>query len=182
MFIVREDPTLLDFHLKELHEEGRCFSNARRGPGEPQGVNRLTGLHFMYKDWFAVTDEARDKYYNLLVQGGIGNESIDDELMLAKIVTESGMELSPQKNLIERHHGVHMGTLRNTVHESIQERNRAFRARINHHRADRWQGIVNTQEYRSIFNKIQNYDRLSAWELKEADRITKQMVKERVSR
>ena len=188
MFILREEPTLLDFHLKEMVEDGQCFSNARRGPGEPQGVNRLTGLHFMHKSWFDATRDARMKYLGKLLRGEIGHVSIDDELILAKIVTESGLKLPPQRDLIARHHGIHLGTVRDKSmwkgnNASIEERRRAFITRMpksSRNRAQKWQRLTETQEYRLIINKINNFDRQAVWELNEIYKFTAQMHREKV--
>jgi hypothetical protein len=184
MLILREDTPIHEYHTKEMRN-GECFSNARRGPGEPQGVNRLTGLHFMHKSWYEKTVDARIKYTEKLINKEIGSVSIDDELMLAKIVTESGMELPPNRPLIERHHGIHLGTLRDkskfkNSSASLQERNRAFRARVNHNMAKRWVNIIDSDEYKELFKNMNMRNKQLIWELSEVERLCRQMVNERV--
>ena len=182
MFIVREEPTLLDFHLGEMETSGLCYSNLQRGPGEPEGVNRVTGLHFGHKSWYEATRAARDKYVLKVRFGEIGNEPIDDELTLAKVITESGLKMPGRGKLVTRHHGIHVGTIRDNVNDVRDVRRNAFRLRVTRPIAERWLNIIETQEYSSIFNKIQNYDRVITAELVEIERLCRQMCNERVRR
>lgn len=179
MMIMRENPTLLDFHIAEMKETGLCYSNCIRGGGEEDGANRLTGLHFVNRQWWNDTRAVRDRYLMALKRGSFGHIAIDDELMLMKIVKESGLGIVPRRTLVVRHHGIHLGTFRAKKTATIQERKRAARIRITADYARQWQEIVSTPEYVKMYEKIRTKDREAAYELYEADKFTKQRVKER---
>lgn len=177
MMIVREKPTLLDFHLKEIQESGLCYSNSPRG-SERDGPNRLTGLHFVTEDWWDKTCDVRLKYYRMLLNKEIGEGQIDDELMLMRIVKESGLEVAkPVVNLMERHHGLHLGTVRAHKTESLQSLRRAVSIRVNKDKATKWQEVVACPEYSKILGKIQKKDRMAYEEFMIIDKFTKQISK-----
>jgi hypothetical protein len=182
MMIVREPVSILDFHIKEMQESGLCYSNSPRGT-ENQGPERLTGLHFVGEDWWTKTAEMREKYYLLLTHGHqvgktLGDCSIDDELMLMKIVKESGLPVAkPVVNLTERHHGLHLGTIRAHKKDTIQSLRRAVSIRVNKDKAIAWQGVVGCSEYSKILSKIQKVDRIAYEEFMTMDKFTKQIAK-----
>ena len=171
LFILRSEPTLMDYHLQSMAQTGQCYSNAR-------GSRPVTGLHFAHISWFERTKEAREKYYWKLRQGEIGNIVGEDEHTLASIITESGMPLPARDSLIRRHFGIHAGAIRGMT--DIDAAKKKLRVRITADRAERWRGIVNTQEYRSIFNKINNVDRQIAWELHQIEKFCCQKCNEKV--
>ena len=177
MMIVREDVPLLDFHLNEIKETGLCYSNTARGT-ETEGPNRLTGLHFVTGEWWGKTKVVRDRYFKKLCAGEIGNSPIDDELMLMKIVKESWIETPPpRRDLIGRHHGLHLGTVRAHKSESHQSLRRAVHLRVSPDKAKKWQGVVCSREYSSILSKVQKSDRMAYEEFMIMDRMTKQIEK-----
>ncbi len=177
MMIVREKPTLLDFHLKEIQESGLCYSNSPRG-SEQQGPNRLTGLHFVTDDWWEKTEKARLKYFKQILSKEIGEGQIDDELMLMNIVKESGLQIAkPVVNLMERHHGLHLGTVRAHKAESLQSLRRAVSIRVNKDKATKWQEVVACPEYSKILSKIQKKDRMAYEEFMIMDKFTRQISK-----
>lgn len=177
MMIVREPVALLDFHLNEMKESGLCYSNSPRGQ-EFSGPKRLTGLHFVNDDWWDVTAETRDKYTALLMQGKIGMVDIDDELMLMNIVVESGLAVArPVVNLMERHHGLHLGTVRANKKNSIQTLRRAVSIRVDKDKAIKWQEVVSCPEYVKILDTIKRKDRIAYQEFMEMDKFTKQLSK-----
>jgi hypothetical protein len=178
MMIVREDPPLHVFHMEEMNQWNLCYSNRRRGPGQPVGVNRLTGLHFCSREWFSITAAAREKYTNIVLSGQRGNDKIDDELIIADIATESGLTLAPQGPLVTRHHGIHLGTVRDYRGQTLEKRRTAFKIRVKRDTAVKWQKVVETEEYQRIYSSIRVSDRDAAWELYEVDKLTKQMCNE----
>lgn len=177
MMIVRESPTILEFHKKELDETGLCYSNTQRGR-ETMGQARLTGLHFVDNDWWwRLTFDARAKWYNRLVFGNIGHSPIDDELMLMQIVKDSGFGLPPpRRDLIERHHGLHLGTVRAHEKESHQALREAIRIRVDKDKAVKWQEIVGSYEYAKILDRIQKVDRQAYREFYLMDQFTKSIA------
>jgi hypothetical protein len=98
----------------------------------------------------------------------------DDELMLMRIVKNSGMPVTKRSNLLVRHHGIHLGTFRDNRKESIQKRRNAAYSRIRPH-ARYWLGLIETPEYKSLFRGIQKQDEQAAWELKEAEKYAHQL-------
>jgi len=171
LFILRSEPTLMGYHLQSMAQTGQCYSNAR-------GSRPVTGLHFAHVSWFDRTKEAREKYYWKLRQGEIGNIVGEDEHTLASIITESGMPLPERDSLVRRHFGIHAGAIRGITDPDAAKKK--LRVRITMDRAERWRGIVNTQEYRSIFNKINNVDRQIAWELHQIEKLCCQKCNEKV--
>ena len=119
MMIMRETPTLLDFHLAEIENTGLPYSNVPRWH-EPMGENRLTGLHFVTNAWWDITKKARDEERRRLYAGEIGNMKCDDELMLMRIVKNSGLAVPPNSELLCRHHGIHLGTYRDYKPKGLQ--------------------------------------------------------------
>jgi hypothetical protein len=176
MMIVRESPSLLDFHVKELEETGLSYSNTQRG-SEVQGFNRLTGLHFITPDYWEPTFNIRAREYNKLCRGEIGNSPIDDELMLMRIVKDSGLPMvPPRRNLIERHHGLHLGTVRAHEHESHQKLRQSITMRVSREKAAQWQEVVCSSEYSKILEKIRKKDRQAYHEFYLMDQFTKSIA------
>jgi hypothetical protein len=177
MMIVREDPTLLKFHTDELAESGLCYSNTPRG-NELRGFERLTGLHFVDSSWWEVTHEARTRYSTELMIEKVGNESIDDELILMKIVKESGLPLPvPKKDLVCRHHGVHLGTIRAYKKSSIQVRRNRVGIRVDTNRAKRWCETMALPEIGGILQRMRSIDRMAYDEVMEMNKFCKQLSK-----
>lgn len=179
MMIVREPVSILDFHTNEINETGLCYSNTPRGM-EERGFDRLTGLHFVTQDWWGKTEEARSKYHHMLNKCEIGEVAIDDELMLMNIVKESGLPVAPPKrDLICRHHGLHLGTVRAHKHETLQKLRRDVFIRVSVQRAKEWMRVVETPEYRSITQDIKRRDKMAYDELILMEKFVRQRSKER---
>jgi hypothetical protein len=135
-------------------------------------------LHFVRKDWWEKTFNARAHQYHLLTTGQIGYSPIDDELMLMNIVKESGLPVASGKyNLIERHHGLHLGTVRAHKKESLQTLRRAVSIRVNQDKAAKWQAVVACPEYSKLLHKLQITDRIAYDEFMIMDKFTKQIAK-----
>ena len=98
--------------------------------------------------------------------------------MLMKIVKESGLEVArPVVNLMERHHGLHLGTVRAHKTESLQTLRRAVFIRVNRDKATKWQEVVACPEYSKILGKIQKKDRMAYEEFMIMDKFTRQISK-----
>lgn len=179
MMIVREPVSILDFHTNEINETGLCYSNTPRGM-EERGFDRLTGLHFVTQEWWGATHEARYDYLRKLEMGLIGDVAIHDELMLMNIVKESGLQVAPPKrDLICRHHGLHLGTVRAHKHETLQKLRRDVFIRVSVQRAKEWMKVVETPEYRSIMQDIKRRDKMAYDELCIMEKFTRQRSNER---
>lgn len=179
MMIVRESVTILDFHTNEINETGLCYSNTPRG-NEERGFDRLTGLHFVTQEWWENTKGIRKKYLKMLSDCEIGEVAIHDELMLMNIVKESGLPVSPPKrDLICRHHGLHLGTVRAHKHETLQKLRRDVFIRVSVQRAKEWMKVVETPEYRSIMLDIKRRDKMAYDELCIMEKFTRQRSNER---
>jgi hypothetical protein len=138
MAIMAETPGLLDFHIGEMAREGLPYSNSIRSAGEPHGRYRVTGLHFVGRDWWEKTRASRRKYMGRLVHGSVGKGRFDDELILRHVILESGMELPSKKPLSSRHHGIHFGILRAYRKHPKKVRWNQMSLRIHPWHARRW--------------------------------------------
>lgn len=91
---------------------GTCYSNTCRRR-EPLGAQRMTGLHMCLPGWYEATSVSRNEEQEALDRRVIGKGRFDDELMLRRIVERSGLPvLDHPGNLVKRHFGIHMGTIR----------------------------------------------------------------------
>lgn len=156
MMILRESPTIEEFHREEISREGNCYSNSPRNNDEPESRERLTGLHYVTPEWYRKTFDARDRYLTLIDDSWIGKGRYDDEKMLFNICNESGLKIPPKKPLQKRHHGIHLGTFRNYVMYGPQRLRSELRTRISPHQARQWNEITEEKEYKRILSNIKN--------------------------
>lgn len=170
MMILQEPVSILDFHKKEMIEEGLCYSNSVRSNSEEQGESRVTGLHFVSMDWFKKTAEARGRYLYLTRKGNFQNR-IDDELVLYKVIKESGLKLPSKKNLIDRHHGIHLGTIRANPNANTHEIFEQLRLRVTPEMAIKWQELVSCQDWEDMIKQAPE------WLKNEMDIINKFTIK-----
>jgi hypothetical protein len=170
MMILREDVPLSDFHLGEMRASGLPYSNTMRGR-EARGDKRMTGLHFVSPEWWPATRIRREAYLHKLDDGTYGQGRYDDELMLMDLCRACG-PLPPKRRLLDRHHGIHLGTLRSYRNSTIQTRKEQLRVRISAKRSRQWQELCATREYRSIEADIRRRSRAIVWELDELFRYT----------
>lgn len=175
MMICPETPSLLDFHLREIEKTGLCYSNVPRWK-EPMGENRMTGLHFVTKEWWGKTYDARAFEQVRLMRGEIGSLKCEDELMLMRIIKASGLPLTERGHLVSRHHGIHLGTLRDQRDKTLQQRRNAIKSRVNVEKASYWLDLIDTVEYRDIFREIIKQDLQAVWELKELEKFCHQIA------
>lgn len=176
MMICPETPSLLDFHRAEMRETGLYYSNVPRWR-EPMGENRMTGLHFVGSQWWIASELAREHERQRLFCGEIGDCKCDDELMLMRIIKNSGLPVTQTSNLLRRHHGIHLGTLRDYRGETLQKRRGAVYSRIRPH-AGYWRELIETEDYKKLFAEIRRQDKDAEWELKELEKFVRQLAKE----
>jgi len=101
ILIMKESPSILYQHLlwMKKHDLG-CYSNTI------VDNIRFCGVHFLTKAWWDKTRAARDKYrQELKTSGCIWG---DDEKILARIIIESGLNLTKEQ-MLWNHHGIHLG-------------------------------------------------------------------------
>lgn len=72
------------------------------------------GLVCVRKDWWEKTLSARKKYNDLLFEGKEGKYRECDEVILARIIKESGMEVPESKELPANLRGLHLGDFKFT--------------------------------------------------------------------
>lgn len=94
-------------HLDRMALDGTgCFENYVTIYG---GKTRLCGVHFLTKEWWGKTRQARLSASERIMNS-VGLSWDSDEENLFKITSESGLEIPPHRNSdISRHHGVHLG-------------------------------------------------------------------------
>jgi hypothetical protein len=172
MMICPETQAILDFHTEEMTRTGLCYSNVPRWK-EPMGENRMTGLHFVSDSWWEKTYVARTGERDRLHGGDIGSCKCDDELMLMRIIKRSGLAVTERGNLLRRHHGIHLGTLRDYRNQTLQKRRCNVLTRIRKH-AGYWCDLIETEDYKKLFADIQKQDKEATWELKELEKFARQ--------
>ncbi len=175
MMICPETTCLLDFHILETMKTHLCYSNVPRWK-EPMGENRMTGLHFVTKEWWWRTMKARGEELARLERGEIGSLKCEDELMLMRIIKASGLPVTERGHLVSRHHGIHLGTLRDQRQKTIQQRRNAIKSRVSVEKASYWLDLIETVEYRDIFREIIRQDLQAVWELKELEKHCRQIA------
>ena len=172
MMICPERVSIEDFHRDEIGKSGLCYSNSPRWK-EPHGQNRLTGLHYVTKEWWNKTELRRSYYLNELLEGHFGNAKDDDEQMLMRIVKESGLEVANYGPLINRHHGIHLGTIRDYAGGTLQTKKTVLRQRVDRERAWYWCNLIDTAEYKELFRDIEKQDKQAVYELKELEKFVR---------
>ena len=154
MMILREERSLLEFHLNEMKDTGLCYSNTMRR-GEPEAKERLTGLHFATREWYDKTCETRKKYLHMLNNGEIGNNRFDDEKMLMQICKNADLGLPGQRGqMVIRHHGIHLGTLRAYQNHSRNTMETQLLMRVSKKQAIQWLEFYKDSEFLKIIKNI----------------------------
>ena len=119
--------SLIDQHMGHLEKDGtRCYENwvSELRNGEP----RLPGIHFVTREWWSATREARASEAAIL-QSKDEIEYWYDEMMLGRIVVDSGLPLPPTKPMLPklwRKHGVHLGDDRLNTERKFSARRDTF--------------------------------------------------------
>lgn len=110
MMFMPENSTIIDQHCKHMERDGTiCYENwiSQYIGDDP----RMPGVHFVTQQWFERTESIRKTELNKLIENG-ANEYYYDEVMLGRIVRDSGLPLPPQRAKLWRHHGIHLGDWR----------------------------------------------------------------------
>ena len=159
MMVLREDPSILDFHLKQMKKDKLNYSNSPRTT-EYLGESRLTGLHFASQQWYKDTKLERESHLRLLKAAKIGERDIDDEISLMNICKNAKIGIPKPRPLLRRHHGIHMGTLRHYPNHSRQTRNQQLSMRISPKQAKQWLSFYDDIIFKEIIKSISkmNYE------------------------
>ncbi len=176
MMICPESVDIQHFHRAEIEKTGLCYSNSPRWR-EPHGENRLTGLHYVTNNWWEVTQEQRNIEFAKLEKGEIGHVKCDDEMMLMRIVKNSGLPVAKYGPLLNRHHGIHLGTVRDYANDTVQKRRSALQQRIDKNRAKYWCDLIDTDDYKKLFAEIKKQDKQATWELNELEKFCRGRAK-----
>lgn len=110
MMFMPENSTIIDQHCNHIEKDGTiCYENwiSQYIGGDP----RMPGVHFVTQEWFEKTGNVRKYELDKLMQNG-ANDYYYDEVMLGRIVRDSGLPLPPQVAKLWRHHGIHLGDWR----------------------------------------------------------------------
>jgi MoaA/NifB/PqqE/SkfB family radical SAM enzyme len=110
MMFMPENSTIIDQHCNHMEKNGTiCYENwiSEYIGGDP----RMPGVHFVTQEWFERTDYVRANELNTLLKNG-AKDYYYDEVMLGRIVRDSGLPLPPQVAKLWRHHGIHLGDWR----------------------------------------------------------------------
>jgi hypothetical protein len=95
----------------------KCYSNYVSG--QDLGEDRMPGVHFVTREWWHTTAEARKKWQEILLATGADSYSFD-ERMLTKIVKESGLPTQKGEMKFWQMHGLHLGDWRKKVQSKNQ--------------------------------------------------------------
>lgn len=107
---MREYPNIVDQHVCFMKRFGlECYDNYVSSYHE--GLPRLPGVHFVTREWWKRTEAARRRYGALLASSGAPYYCWD-EVMIAKLVEESGLPLNKARQNLGAIHGIHLGDLR----------------------------------------------------------------------
>lgn len=113
MLIKREDPNLVNQHAAYMEINGlECYENYVSSIYN--GSPRLPGIHFVTKAWWNRTLAAREKYARDLQLRG-SHDWAWDEVMLGKVVSESGLRLYDAGQNLWANHGIHLGDWRRNL-------------------------------------------------------------------
>lgn len=176
LMILPEKQSIYDFHHAEMDFHCLCYSNSPRDNDELHSFERLTGLHYATKEWYRRTEEHRATALHLLNNNHLGNQRIDDEITLKNICLLSGVGIPPKRNLLKRHHGVHLGVIRAWKKHGIQTVRTKLRIRVTPERALEWQRVVAEPQYKEILGRIQDKEIRREFEM--LDKFTKGRMKQ----
>ena len=123
----------------------------------------------------------RDLYQtamSLLDSGEIGNGYFDDEFTLMKVCKESKVGVPPHEGLIQRHMGIHMGTLRAYKTHTKQKLNQQLRMRITPAQAKQWLSFYEEKEFCTILRAVTTMNREIKVEVERLYSFCRRRIKE----
>lgn len=110
--------SIFDWHEKNMEKMKTCYSGYHgpwkkpvRFPGGWKGQReRVAGGSLMTTpEWLEKTRNARPRFIGLLEDGRIGTYREEDEVVLCKIMKESGLPVPKDKLFPTEHKGLHLG-------------------------------------------------------------------------
>jgi len=110
MLLMKETPPLVDQHMRSCEKWGLgCYDNyiSTWSASDP----RIPGVHFVTREWFTKTETVRKKYADELRKDGARSYEWD-EIMIGRIIRESGLPPAPEVLNLWAHHGIHLGDWR----------------------------------------------------------------------
>ncbi len=141
-----ETINLVDQHVYSMKKHGlKCYDNYISTNTVNQ--KKVPGVHFVTGEWWKATAEARATYRDLLERTGSPSWEFD-ELMLYKIISESGLPEPPKLPNLWAHHGVHLGDWRRII-----DNKRVSKKRL---QADKYmfvQKLVGDRNFRTLVNE-----------------------------
>jgi hypothetical protein len=114
----------------------------------------MAGLIYVTQEWYEKTKDKRSQFLEELTSGKIGNGRYDDEKMLKRICAESRLQISPKRPLIRRHHGIHLGIIRNYCMYGKSRLRSEMQLRVSPAQARQWNKISAMDEYQDIKKRI----------------------------
>ena len=114
MMFHKEELSIVDQHMLDLRKNGlSCYSNCTTNG------DRCPGVHFVTKDWWKATEDAREKEADKLSELEVVPWDYDEQ-MLRRIIIKSGLKTPPAGQNLWAFHGVHIGEYRH----KLQQKNR----------------------------------------------------------
>ena len=168
IMIIRESPTLLDFHLKEMQMTGLCYSNSIRNSKHWQGANSLTGLHFCSKKWFEKTEGQAENFRKYLKVAEVRREY--DGHMLAIMAENTRIGKPGKFRLATRHHGIHLGNFR------LMKKLKKLKVRMPRNFCAAWKGYLSDPEFSEICTRARQESSMIDRQLTKLDELCKRML------
>lgn len=110
ILMMGEPTTIQTQHARSMKVNNlRCYDNYISGVVE--GYERAPGVHYVTKDWWEATRTVRARYAKELMDNG-SRAWWWDEVMLLRIIRESGLPEPPKVPNMWALHGVHLGDWR----------------------------------------------------------------------
>jgi len=145
LLLFRTKPTLIRWHIKRMQKMKTCYA-AHHGPlkrpyraeisllGWTERFERIGGGFVMVTPrWWKITEKARHYYRKKAVDGKIGGYRESDEVMLGRIIKDSGLPMPPLGFNIKLR-GVHLGDFKSTMkkryHSKSTMKNKISRSNI----------------------------------------------------
>jgi hypothetical protein len=125
LFQPHQHKTIIDQHMMHMLKDGtECYENmiTEYRDGNP----RMPGIHFVKKEWWTKTSDARDRELNELKAHGARGEYYYDEFMIGRIVVNSGLPLPQNRLKMQWKHGIHLGDWRINMSRKVKVRPDTF--------------------------------------------------------